>query len=132
MSAAQALRTAFVRQLKGRAVLDGCAVFDRPPARAALPHAVVEDPVLASWDAATLVGREGRLTVTAHDGGERPDRLRRLQSGIEDLLVTMPGDLGGGWRLARLRLVKSRTIRGKGARWSATSEFEVRVYRMDS
>ena len=41
MSAGQVLQAAIVRQLKTRAALDGCAVFDMPPMRAALPHAVV-------------------------------------------------------------------------------------------
>jgi hypothetical protein len=130
MSAAQWLQAALLRQLKGRAVLDGVAVFDTPPVRAALPHAVIEDPVLASWNAAGLTGHEGRVTIAMHDGGERPARLRRTQGQIEDLIATMPADLGGdGWRVARLRLVRSRVVRGKGERWSATSEYDVRIYR---
>jgi hypothetical protein len=130
MSAAARLQAAIVRQLKGRAVLEGLAVFDMPPARAAPPYAVVEDAVLASWDAAGLLGREGRISVVLHDGSERPVRLRRLQERIEDLIATLPADLGGeGWRLARLRLFRSKLLRGRGDRWSATSEYEVRVYR---
>jgi hypothetical protein len=130
MSAGQWLQAAIVRQLRTRAALDGCAVFDMPPMRAALPHAVVEDPVLASWDAATVTGREGRITISVRDGGERPTRLRRLQGQVEDLVATMPTDLGGeGWRVVRLRLMRSRIARGKAEQWTATSEFEVRVYR---
>jgi hypothetical protein len=130
MSAAQQLQAAVIAQLLHRATLDPMTVFDMPPARAALPHAVVEDPVLGSWDLAAVTGREGRLSIVLHDGGERPVRLRRLQGRVEDLIATMPADLGGeGWRLARLRLVRSRVARGKGDRWSAVSEFEVRIYR---
>ncbi|WP_445191761.1 tail completion protein gp17 [Sphingomonas sp. Tas61C01] len=130
MSAGAWLQTAIVRQLKTRAGLDGCAVFDMPPTRAALPHAVVEEPILATWDAATITGREGRVTIVVRDGGERPSRLRRLQGQVEDLIATMPADLGGeGWRVARLRLLRSRIVRGKPEQWIATSEYEVRVYR---
>lgn len=130
MSAAQVLQAALVKQLRGRAALEGLAIFDMPPDRAAAPHAVVEDPVLAAWGAAAISGREGRITVAVHDGGERPVRLRRLQGKIEDLIATMPADLGGeGWRAIRLRLVRSRIARGRSERWTATSEYEVRVYR---
>lgn len=137
MSAAARLQQAVVAQLAHRAALDPLAVFDMPPTRAALPHAVVEDPVLASWDATLVTGREGRLSVVMHDGGERPVRLRRLQGRVEDLIATMPADLGEGWRLVRLRLVRSRVVRGRAEqgrgeqRWSAVSDFEVRVYRAD-
>lgn len=130
MSAGQVLQAAVVRQLKTRGAMDGCAVFDMLPIRAALPHAVVEDPVLASWNAATITGREGRITIAVRDGGERPARLRRLQAQVEDLVATMPADLGGeGWRVVRLRLLRSRIVRVRNEQWTATSEFEVRVYR---
>ena len=130
MSAGQIVQAAIVRQLTTRAALDGCAVFAMPPLRAALPHAVVEDPVLASWNAATLTGREGRVTILLRDDGERPVRLRRLQAQVEDLIATMAADLGAeGWRLVRMRLLRSRIVRGRNEQWTATSEFEVRVYR---
>ena len=80
--------------------------------------------------AATITGREGRITIAVRDGGERPARLRRLQAQVEDLVATMPADLGGeGWRVVRLRLLRSRIVRVRNEQWTATSEFEVRVYR---
>ena len=80
MSAGAVLQAGVVARLAD--VLD-CAVFDAPPVRAAIPHAVVEDPVLGDWSSATWRGREGRLVVSLHDGGERPVRLRAALGAAE-------------------------------------------------
>jgi hypothetical protein len=110
-------------------VLD-CAVFDAPPVRAAIPHAVVEDPVLGDWSSATWRGREGRLVVTLHDGGERPVRLRAALGAAEAAVEGLDPLLSDGWRLVRAQLVRSRVLR-VGERWRGTSEFLVRMYRED-
>ncbi len=127
MSAGAVLQAGVVARLAD--VLD-CAVFDAPPVRAALPHAVVEDPVLGDWSSATWRGREGRLVVTLHDGGERPVRLRAALGAAEAAVEGLDPLLSDGWRLVRAQLVRSRVLR-VGERWRGTSEFLVRMYRED-
>ena len=127
MSAGAVLQAGVVARLAD--ALD-CAVFDAPPVRAAIPHAVVEDPVLGDWSSATWRGREGRLVVTLHDGGERPVRLRAALGAAEAAVEGLDPLLSDGWRLVRAQLVRSRVLR-VGERWRGTSEFLVRMYRED-
>lgn len=114
----------------------GIAAFDAAPTRRALPHAVVEEPVLGALDASGVTGRVGTIAVTASDagsgGGERPERLRATIEAVEAAVAAMPRDLTQGWRIAGLRLAKSRIVRGKSDQWTATSEFQVRLFRIDS
>ncbi len=127
MSAGAVLQAGVVARLAD--VLD-CAVFDAPPVRAAIPHAVVEDPVLGDWSTTTWRGREGRLVVSLHDGGERPVRLRAALGAAEAAVEGLDPPLSDGWRLVRAQLVRSRVLR-VGERWRGTSEFLVRMYRED-
>ena len=109
------------------AVLD-VSVFDAPPVRGGLPYAVVDEPVLSDWSTKTFAGREGRVLLTLFDGGERPVRLRALLAVAEEGLELLAPDLGEGWRVVRLALVRSRVLR-VGDRWRGTAEFLVRMYR---
>ncbi|MBN8849466.1 MULTISPECIES: DUF3168 domain-containing protein [unclassified Sphingomonas] len=127
MSGHEAVQAAAVAALC--AALGEAAVFDAPPVRSALPHVVVEPPLLVDWSAKDWRGREGRLTVSATDRGERPARLRDMAGAIEDAVEGMPADLGEGWRLVSARLTRSRIARAGNDRWVATSEFVVRIYR---
>ncbi len=102
------------------------SVFDAPPVRGGLPYAVVDEPVLSDWSTKTWVGREGRVLLTLFDGGERPVRVRALLAAAEEGLEALPPDLGEGWRMVRLVLVRSRVLR-VGDRWRGTSEFLVRI-----
>ena len=115
-----------------RAGVPGFALFDAPPVRATVPYGVVVNPVLVDWSTKDWTGREGRIAVLLHDAGERPVRLRAAAEALEDAVAAMPVDLGGGWRIASIRFVRGRLTRGAGDRWSATSEFTVRVYRAQS
>ncbi|KQM64426.1 hypothetical protein ASE75_10700 [Sphingomonas sp. Leaf17] len=115
-----------------RAGVPGFALFDAPPVRATVPYGLVVDPVLVDWSAKDWSGREGRIVVVLHDAGERPVRLRVAIEGIEDAVCAMPVDLGGGWRIASIRFVRGRMTRGAADRWSAASEFAVRMYRAQS
>lgn len=104
--------------------------FDAPPVRAALPHAVVEDAVLARWGGAGIDGREGRVRIALHDAGERPVRLRALAAEVEAVVTALSGAIDGGWRVVALRLVRTRIVKsGGGDRWAATGEFAVKIYR---
>lgn len=104
--------------------------FDAPPVRAALPYAVVEDAVLARWGGAGIDGREGRVRIVLHDAGERPVRLRALTAQVEAAVAALGGEVGAGWRVVALRLVRSRVVKsGGGDRWTATGEFAVKLYR---
>ncbi|WP_125996739.1 DUF3168 domain-containing protein, partial [Sphingomonas sp. S-NIH.Pt15_0812] len=118
------LVAAAVARLKGLAGLAGVAVFDAPPVRGGLPHAVVEEPVMADASVAGWSGRDGRLTVVLEDAGERPVRLRALLAAVEAGLPGMAGAaIGGGWRVVTVRLARSRVARaGRQARSGAGGE----------
>ena len=125
MSARGVLQAALVARLN---VVLEVSVFDAPPVRGGLPYAVVDEPVLSDWSTKSFAGREGRVLLTLFDGGERPVRLRALLAAAEEGLEALPPDLGEGWRVVRLALVRSRVLR-VGDRWRGTSEFLVRMYR---
>jgi len=127
MSAGRALQEALVAAVAAT----GLRAFDAPPVRAAVPHAVVELPLLRSWNAAGTEGREGRVTVLLHDEGERPERLWRLLAGVEGAMVATPPELAGGWRLVAGQVGATRIRRADGAmRWTAAVEMRVRMYRV--
>lgn len=125
MSAATVLHAAVLAHLKAT-----CRVFDAPTARAAMPVAVLGEAVLGASDAAGVSGRTGTIVVDYVDTGESPARLRALVGAVEAAAAGVPRALGEGWQLTGLRLTKSRIQRGKGDRWVASSEFAVRMYRV--
>lgn len=124
MSAATTLQAAAVAGLAGLG-----RVFDAPPARAAMPFVVVEDPVLAAGDAAGVAGRTGTIAVTCVDSGVSPVRVRALLAAVEAGLAGLPPQVGDGWRVTSLRLARSQIAVGRTGRWTATSIFAVRMYR---
>lgn len=125
MSAATVLHAAVLAHLKAT-----CRVFDAPPARAAMPVAVLGEAVLGASDAAGVSGRTGTIAVDYADTGESPARLRALVGAVEAAMAGTPRSLSEGWQLTGLRLTKSRIQRAKGDRWVASSEFAVRMYRV--
>lgn len=133
MSAAALLQAAAAARLRASPALAGTGVFDAPPVRAALPYALVDEPLLADWSTKSWTGREARLSVLVHDAGERPVRLRSLAAAAEEALLSLGGDLDGeladGWRIASVAPLRNRIVRG-GDRWIAGIEVRVRVYRM--
>ena len=126
MSVEVVIRDAMVAALGG---LDVTGVFDAPPVRAAFPHAVIEEAVLADWSTKDMAGREGRVAVSLRDGGERPARLRVLAGAVAEAVEAMPRELGEGWRVASLVFVRSRIVREGELRWVAVSEWRVRVLK---
>ncbi|MEG3181983.1 DUF3168 domain-containing protein [Sphingomonas sp. LT1P40] len=109
--------------------LDGVAVFDAPPLRGPMPHAVVEEPLLIDWSTKDIAGREGRVAVQLFDAGERPVRLRALVGLAEDAVEGIEPVLGEGWRIVTIGLVRSRIVRARDSGWMAMSEFRVRMLR---
>ncbi|HEX8432983.1 MAG TPA: DUF3168 domain-containing protein [Longimicrobium sp.] len=131
MSARGVLQAAVAAQLRAEPGLAGVAVFDAPPVRGALPHAIVEEPTLSDWSTKSWVGAEARIAVTVRDEGERPVRLRALMAHAEEALGGLAGPVGGGWRVVRAVLVRSRVVKAKGDGWSGQAEFRVRMWRED-
>jgi hypothetical protein len=129
MSARERLQAAMVEAL-GTA-LAPVTVFDAPPVRGAVPHVVVDEPLLGDWSTKDMTGREGRVAVIARDQGERPARLRGLVAAGEDALEAMPADLGEGWRVVTLTLARSRIAREREGGWIAMSEYRVRMLRVN-
>lgn len=130
MNAGAVLQTAVVALLRGEPGLDEVTVFDAAPVRAALPYAIVEEPLMADWSAKDWAGREARLAVLLHDAGERPVRLRGLAAAVENAVAALAPEIGDGWRIASLVFVRGRTARGAGERWISASEFRVRMMRV--
>jgi hypothetical protein len=104
-------------------------VFDAPPARGSRPHLVIDEPVQGDWGAKGVEAREYRVTVRGHDSGERPVRLRGIGEAVDGAVRGVPRDLGEGWGLASVALLRRRTLREGGDRWVATSEWRVRIVR---
>jgi hypothetical protein len=131
MSAREMLHAALVARLTAHAPLREAvtAVCDAPPLRSARPYALVEEPLLADWSTKDLAGREARVTILLFDEGERPVRLRALAGEVEAAMAELPGDLGGGWRVAALALLRSRIVRDGERRWAAMTEYRVRMLR---
>ena len=124
MSAGAVLQAAALAALRAA----GVAAFDFPPVRAALPHAVVGDPLIADRSAAGASVREARLSVVLHDDGEVPARLRALMPGAEAAVEQLPEVLDEGWRLVALALLRSRVTRS-GDRWTGSIEFRATMLR---
>ena len=105
------------------------AVFDAPPVRGARPHLVIDEPVESGWGAQGVDAREFRLSIRAHDAGERPSRLRAIGEAVGVAMRGLPRDLGDGWGLASAVLVRRRSLREGGDRWVLTSEWRLRMVR---
>ncbi|WP_404336197.1 DUF3168 domain-containing protein [Sphingomonas sp. MMS12-HWE2-04] len=131
MNAHAALQAGLKAALDGHAPLKAgvTAVFDAPPLRAARPYALLEDPVLADWSTKDMAGREGRIAVQLFDSGEAPVRLRGLIGEAEAAIEAVARDLGGGWRVVSLGLIRSRVFRESESKWAAMSEWRVRMLR---
>ncbi len=104
-------------------------VFDAPPARGSRPHLVIDEPVQGDWGAKGVEAREYRVTVRGADSGERPVRLRGIGEAVDGAMRGLQRDLGEGWRLASVALVRARMLREGGDRWVLASEWRVRMVR---
>jgi hypothetical protein len=57
--------------------------------------------------------------------------LRELADEVSRAIGAMPAALGEGWRIVSRTPLRERIARGKGARWTATIEWRVRMLRHD-
>ena len=118
--------------LAGRAIAALNAVeglnhaYDGLPARSSLPYAAIEIGPESDWGWKGGEGRELRLVATVHDGGERPERLRRLMTGVEGALLGL-GGAAAGWRIVNVVLVRRRTAQKKAGSWTGSVEVRVRM-----
>lgn len=130
MTPGERLVTAIVTALEATDGIGGqVPVFDAPPARGSRPHLVIEEPVQGDWGAKGVEAREYRVTVRGHDSGERPVRLRAIGEAVDAAVRGLPRDLGDGWGLASVALVRRRTLKEGGDRWVVASEWRVRMVR---
>jgi hypothetical protein len=130
VSAGTLLQAAVVEELLETDELEPLAVFDAPPVRAITPYAIVEDPVLEQADAAGVSGRVGTLAITFRDDGERPLNLRGAMAMADELVSLLSAELPDGWRIAGLRLQRSKLTRAKDG-WIGRSEWAVRLFRLN-
>jgi hypothetical protein len=128
VSGRAAVVAALLAALRAEPGLAGVGVFDGEAGRAALPHVVVGEPVLAEWATKSWAGLEGRVAIALWDGGEAPGRVRGWLGAVEAAVGAVPAVLGDGWRSVQLRVVRSRVERASG-RWRGTAEVLVRVWR---
>ncbi|WP_145200404.1 DUF3168 domain-containing protein [Sphingobium sp. B2] len=111
MSAEVAVRAAVIDALRADTLLmDGLnGLFDGDPVRASQPYGVVGECIGADWGGKDVAGRELRLTIGLHDGGETPARLAGMIARIDPVLAGVA--VREGWRIVTARLVRSRVAR---------------------
>lgn len=127
MTAREALRAALMTALRPALTPLGMALFDAVPVRASVPQAVLGEPSDSDWGAAGIEGRELRVALTLTDEGEQPRRLRACVQAAE--AIGLPEMLADGWRVAGLSVVATRMAK-TGARWTASVEWRVRLWRV--
>lgn len=131
MSAEVAVRAAVIDALRAdSALMDGLnGLFDGEPGRASLPYGVVGECIGADWGGKDVAGRELRLTIGLHDGGETPGRLAGMIARIDPVLAGVA--VREGWRIVTARLVRSRVARAarQGGGWTAVVDYRVRAVR---
>jgi len=124
--ASEALATRAITALNAIPGLNGA--YDGLPARATAPYASIEIGPENDWGWKGGEGRELRLAVTVHDGGERPERLRALMEGAEAALLGLDG--GDGWRVVNGVPVRRWTAQKTAGEWTGVVEVRVRMERL--
>lgn len=98
--------------------------------RASEPYATIEPLVASDWGTKDRAGRELRVAVTVRDLAERAERLHLLAGAVEAAVMALPAvipDADGGWRIASIAFLRSRTASEKAGNWAATLEWRLRV-----
>ena len=102
-------------------------VHEGQPVQAVVPFAVVEAGPETDWSHKSGEGREVRLAVTLRDAGERPVRLRRLMGEAEAAVAGVA--VVAGWRLVKMRFVRSRVVAEARGRWAGVIEYRARLLK---
>lgn len=127
MSVRSELQAALRAAIAGGAGLEPLSgVFAAPPERAALPHALFDEPVLTDWGAKGMSGREARGTLVIRDAGETPVRLRALADAAEAVLAGTV-EAPEGWQIVSLVVLRSRVLREGAGRWAALIDWRARM-----
>ena len=101
-------------------------VSDGAPLQAADAAALVEAGPETDWGFKGGDGAEVRFAVLVTCGGEAPARARLLGEKAR-AAVTATGPELPGWRLVSLAMLRARTIRAAGPKWTAVAEYRARM-----
>lgn len=121
MSAGATLQAAIAAALVEVSELSG--VFDGPPARPAFPYAAIDCSLETDWSHKNGGGREVMVAVTVWD--DQPARLQALADEVEAKVLAI--ELGTGWQLVSLLLVRRRTLRDVAGPWAGAVDFRARL-----
>jgi hypothetical protein len=102
--------------------------FDGAPIAAGDPHAVVEMGPEVDWGHKSGAGSELRFAVLIRCGGEEAGPARRLAAAARERVAAVEPELQG-WRLVSLAMMRARTLREPGPRWTAVVEYRARMLR---
>ena len=80
------------------------------------------------WSHKSGEGAEIRFAVLIRCGGERPGRAWTLADQARVRFGSLGGDFGG-WRLVSLAMMRTRTLREPGPRWTAAIDYRARLLR---
>lgn len=89
-------------------------VFDGVPARASAPYVVVGGAEGSDWGTKDAAGREVRLTLSLVGVGAA---MRDAAAGAIEVAATGLRGAAGAWRIAGVRVVRTRFAFGKDGGW---------------
>ena len=118
MSAERAVRAQALSILAGDAELAGLVhgVFDAVPARASAPYLLVGGAEGSDWGTKDVAGREVRVTLSLVGVGDAAGDAAAAR--VEALVPGLRGDGDGdGWRIASVRVVRTRFAFAKDGGW---------------
>lgn len=115
-SAEAAVRARALALLAGDSELAGLVhgVFDGVPARASAPYVVVGAAEGSDWGTKDVAGREVRLTLSLVGVGAA---MRDTAAGAIEVVATEMRGAAGAWRIAGVRVVRTRFAFGKDGGW---------------
>lgn len=125
--AAGALAAAIVAAL--RLVPGLSQVADGRPIQAGDAAATLEMGPESDWGHKSGDGAELRFAVTIMCGGEQPGRARGLVAAAQARVEAIGPELGSGWRLVSLAMIRSRAVREQGPRWRGAVDYRARMLK---
>lgn len=103
------------------------AVYDRPTARAAMPHLMIGAIVSADWGTKDRPGCELRIELR-HAAASGPDE-GIVAERIAALVPAMRGT-AKGWDIVSARLIRSRSGHDRQGVWSQSFEVRLRCLKI--